>query len=111
MGGNDGLNGLVDPTFGHNNGINQPLSVLALNLSFSCQNVRSMNISTKNDITTQKILSICSLKRDFIFLSDLRINSTKQHSAVHDLEKTFLFNGYNFVHNSKTSLRGVGILI
>jgi len=38
-------------------------------LSFSIQNVRSMNVSTKNEITTQKIIAICNLKSDFIFLS------------------------------------------
>jgi len=70
-----------------------------------------MNISTTNDITTQKIICICSLKSDFIFLSDLRLNSAKQVSAVHDLEKTFSFNGYKFLHNSIIPSRGVGILI
>jgi len=80
-------------------------------LTLSIQNVRSLNISTKNDITTQKIVSLCSLKSDFILLSDLRLNSTKQISAVNDLEKTFLFNSYKFIHNSTTSSRGVGFLI
>ena len=51
-------------------------------LTFSTQNVRSMNISTKNDITQQKVLAICKLKTDFIFLSDMRLNSTKQISTV-----------------------------
>jgi len=44
-------------------------------------------------------------------LSDLRLNSAKQIAAVNDLEKTFLFNSYKFIHNSSTSSRGVGILI
>ena len=70
-----------------------------------------MNISTKNDITLQKVLGICSLKSDIIFLSDLRLNSSKQSSAVHDLEKLFFFNGYKFYHNSVVASRGVGILI
>jgi len=69
-----------------------------------------MNISTKNDITVQKIIAICSLKTDIIFLSDMRLNTSKQISALHDLEKTFLFNGYKLVHNSSLSNRGVGIL-
>jgi hypothetical protein len=79
--------------------------------SFSIQNVRSLNISTKNDLTTQKIIAICNLKSDFIFLSDLRLNSTKQISAVHDLEKKLFLQGYKLYHNSFNSLRGVGILI
>ena len=80
-------------------------------ITFSIQNTRSLNISTKNDITVQKVLAICNLKSDFIFLSDIRLNSSKQISAVHDLEKQFFLNGYKFIHNSVTSLRGVGILI
>ena len=82
-----------------------------LGLSFGIQNVRSLNISTKNELTTQKIIAICSLKNDFIFLSDLRLNSTKQIAAVNDLDKQFSFNGYKLIHNSCTSSRGVGILV
>jgi hypothetical protein len=62
-----------------------------LNLSLSIQNVRSLNVSTKNDITTQKIIAICGLKTDIIFLCDLRLNSEKNIHAVHDLEKQFFF--------------------
>ena len=107
-----------DPLRGHNlaaddNRIlnNNAMGNFNLNISISIQNVRSLNISTKNDLTTQKIISICSLKTDFIFLSDLRLNSLKQKAAVHDLEKTFAFNGYKFLHNSHIPSRGVGILI
>ena len=82
-----------------------------LNLNLSTQNVRSFNISTKNDITIQKIIAITSLKSDIIFLSDLRLNSTKQISAVHDLEKQFFFKGYKIFHNSTGPSRGVGLLI
>jgi len=80
-------------------------------ISFAIQNVRSLNISTKNEITTQKIMAISNLKSDFIYLSDVRLNSNKQVSAVHDLEKQFFLNGYKLFHNSTTSLRGVGILV
>jgi len=79
--------------------------------SISIQNVRSLNISTIDDLTTQKIIAICNLKSDFIFLSDLRLNSNKQISAVHDLEKKLFLQGYKLYHNSFNSLRGVGILI
>ena len=73
--------------------------------------MRSLNISTKNDITIQKILAICNTKSDFIFLSDLRLNSSRQSSAIHDVEKHLFFNGYKFYHNSIIPSRGVGILI
>ncbi len=81
------------------------------NLEFCSQNVRSFNISTRNDITVQKVLAITSLKCDIFFLSDLRLNSVKQKSAVNDLEKQFFFRGYKFLHNSVAPSRGVGILI
>ena len=80
-------------------------------MRFAIQNVRSLNISTKNDITLKKILAIVSLKTDIIFLSDIRINSDLQSSAIHDLKKHLFFNGYKLFHNSKTSSRGVGILV
>ncbi len=35
----------------------------------------------------------------------------KQSAAIHDLEKKFKLKGYDFIHNSKGSSRGVGILI
>jgi len=79
--------------------------------SIAIQNVRSLNVSTKNDISTQKILAICKLGTDIIFLSDLRLNSSKQVSAVHDLDKKIFLKGYKFYHNSCSSLRGVGILL
>jgi len=93
------------------NNINLPLTLMTLGLSFASQNVRSMNISTKNSITTQKVVSVCSLRKDFIFLSDMRLNTVRQYSAIKDLEKQFNFNGYTLLYNSPNSQRGVGILI
>ncbi len=90
---------------------NMPNNTSALGLSISCQNVRSFNISTKNDITQKKIIAIASLKSDIVFLSDIRLNSTKQISAKHDLEKKFFLSGYKLFHNSSLPSRGVGILI
>jgi Reverse transcriptase (RNA-dependent DNA polymerase) len=46
-----------------------------------------------------------------ILLSDIRLNSSKQSYAVHDLTKKFRFYGYDFYHNSTLSSRGVGILV
>ena len=91
--------------------INLNYNSSVFNLNLSSQNVRSFNISTKNDITIQKILAITSLKSDIVFLSDLRLNSSKQISGVNDIEKQFFFKGYKFFHNSTLASRGVGILI
>jgi exonuclease III len=102
------LNPLFNPN--HEADLNFPI-LSNDHLSFSTQNVRSMNISTKNDITLQKILAICNLKTDFIFLSDLRLNSVKQIASLNDLKKRFFFNGYKLLHNSSLPSRGVGILV
>ncbi len=84
---------------------------MKLNLNFSTQNVRSLDISTKNIITEQKILPVTKYGSDVIFLSDLRLNSYKQIEACKDLNKMFYLLGYKFIHNSTTSNRGVGILV
>jgi exonuclease III len=86
-------------------------TVNTLDFNFSTQNVRSLNISTKNVITEQKILAIVKGGCDIIFLSDLRLNSLNQSTACKELVKTFYLHGYKFIHNSKISSRGVGILI
>jgi hypothetical protein len=44
-------------------------------------------------------------------MSDIRLNSSKNKHTTHGLEKKFFIRGYKFFHNSKTSSRGVGILI
>jgi hypothetical protein len=38
------------------------------NFSFASQNVRSLNISTKNDITCEKIMSVTQCRCDFIIV-------------------------------------------
>ena len=80
-------------------------------ISVASQNLRSLNISTKNKTTRDKIFAITKEKFDVILLCDLKLNSSLQKSAVHDVEKYFLLNGYKFYHNSVSSVRGVGILI
>ncbi len=67
------------------------------NFSFASQNVRSLNISTKNDITWEKIISITQCRCDFIMLSDIRLNSMKLKSAVHDIEKNFFSGDINYI--------------
>jgi exonuclease III len=58
-----------------------------------------------------KVMAIVKKRDDIIFLSDIRLNSDKQIAAVNDLTKVFFNEGYDFYHESKNSLRGVGILI
>ena len=96
----------ADPNAG-----NPPVNLKPPNLSFASQNLRSLNISTKNKITRDKIFTITREKQDIILLCDLKLNSTVQKAAVHDVEKYFLLNGYKLYHNSKNSTRGVGVLI
>ncbi len=79
--------------------------------SFSIQNVCSLNSSRPSQKTSQKIRAIVKGEHDITFLSDVRLNSCKQKSAVHDIEKKLSFLGYKFYHNSSGSSRGVGILI
>jgi hypothetical protein len=85
--------------------------VKTLDLNFSIQNVRSLNISTKNIITDQKILAVVRLGSDIIFLSDTRLNSNKQCVPCKEIVKRFYLLGYKFIHNSPLSNRGVGILL
>ena len=56
-------------------------------------------------------MALTKQKHDFILVCDVRLNSLKQSAAIHDLEKKFKLKGYDFIHNSKSSSRGVGILI
>jgi exonuclease III len=81
------------------------------NLSFCSQNLRSLNVSTKNNITKEKIYAITQEKTDVILICDLKLNSDVQKAEVHDVEKYFMLNGYKLYHNSTKSTRGVGILI
>ncbi len=81
----------------HANGL--PVNSKAQNLSFASQNLRSLNISTKNRITRDKIFAITREKQDIILLCDLKLNSNIQKAAVHDVEKYFFLNGYKLYHN------------
>ncbi len=56
-------------------------------LSFSCQNVLSLNVSTRNSKTDLKILAVTKKNIDVILLSDTRLNLDKQTAALHDLTK------------------------
>jgi exonuclease III len=56
-------------------------------------------------------LAVTKRRCDIIFLIDIRLNSEKQKSAVHDIEKKLFLLGYKMYANAKHSSRGVGILI
>jgi len=80
-------------------------------LCFLTQNVLSLNISTKTNKTDLKILALTKQNSDIICLSDTRLNSLKQVASLNDLKKKFFSKGYNLLHNSKSSSRGVCILL
>ncbi len=80
-------------------------------INLMIQNVQSLNISTMCKKTSKKIFSITREKDDIILLSDIRLNSSKQVSAILDIKKRFAFRGYDFLFNSTRNSRGVGILI
>jgi exonuclease III len=44
-------------------------------------------------------------------MSDIRLNSQTQTHAIDDITKKINFAGYEFLFNSPTASRGVGILI
>jgi exonuclease III len=80
-------------------------------INISSQNCLSLNISTKNSKTDLKILALTKNDHEIVLLCDIRLNSLKQSAAIHDLEKKFKLKGYDFIHNSRGSSRGEGILI
>jgi hypothetical protein len=88
--------------------IRSPLS----NLTFSIQNCNSLNISTVSDKQMAKLIAITTLCTDIILLCDIRLNNDTD--AISKITKTFKCNSkrnYNFLYNSSTNSRGVGILI
>jgi hypothetical protein len=73
--------------------------------------VRSLNVSGNKDKMVLKVRALVKNKHEIIFLSDTRLNSTKQIAAMNDFKKTFFAEGCDFYHQSTLSSRGVGILI
>ena len=84
-------------------------------LTISGINCNSLNMSTTSKHNQlRKIYGITKLKTDLIFLSDIRICNRNLVSGIADITKTFSTNpyqSYNFLHNSSSNKRGVGILI
>jgi exonuclease III len=75
------------------------------------RNCQSLNVSTKNKKTSKKLLALINTGADILLLSDTRLNSLIQVSALNDITKMLEFNGYNLFHNSPFSNRGVAIAI
>jgi exonuclease III len=82
-----------------------------LNLNIISQNCQSLNVSTKNRKTTQKIVALTKTGADIILMSDIRLNSLIQIAATNDIAKKLEFNGYEFYYNSPFASRGVGIAV
>ncbi len=81
-------------------------------ITLAAQNCNSLNISTKCDKQLTKIVAITSLCSNIIFLSDIRMGCSAEHSEK--ISKMFLTNStkkYQFIFNSSKSSRGVGMLI
>jgi len=82
-----------------------------LNLSISCQNCNSLNVSISCPKQLKKIKSIVDLDTDIVFLSDIRLNNNEN---LGDIENAFLnatVNKYKFIYNSTRNKRGTGILL
>jgi exonuclease III len=82
-----------------------------MNFTITSQNCQSLNISTKNRKTAQKITALTKTGSDVLFLSDIRLNSLIQTAAINDIRKRLEFNGYDFFFNSPFASRGVGIAL
>ena len=81
-------------------------------ISVASQNCNSLNISTECRKQLTKMLAITALLTDFIFLSDIRLNTSEIH--IERIRKHFLYEGkrsYKLYTNSDLNRRGVGILM
>ncbi len=66
----------------NNNNVNQENT---FNFSFKSQNVRSLNVSTRSTLTTEKIYAITQSKEDIIFICDTRLNEEHQKPAITEI--------------------------
>jgi len=84
------------------------------NLTFSSQNVNSLNLTGPSKNLDAKVAAITSTKSDIIFLSDVRLvnpqgvnNDFRVATAFKDSKN----RSYSMYHNSKKNSRGVVILV
>jgi exonuclease III len=105
----------VLPTSKSCNSINMENTAILQDLTISCLNVNSLNMSNvSKEIQLRKILGIVKLKSDLIFLSDTRLSNRNLVSCKEDVTKILLNNttcSYRSIFNSTKNKRGVGILI
>jgi hypothetical protein len=84
-------------------------------ISISSINCNSLNMSSvTKHVRLRKFYGICSLKTDIIFMCDLRLCNKAGLTDLKFANDTFAVNpycSYNFIHQSTTNSRGVGILI
>ena len=83
--------------------------------SIACINCNSLNMATvAKNIRMRKFYGIVSLKTDVIFVADIRLcnkNGVGDFAFAKKIFATNPYGSYNFIHNSRTNCRGVGILI
>ena len=85
-----------------------PISISGIN----CNSLNMSDIGSFHHLL--KIYGITRLKSDFICLSDIRLCNKRGVSNLAAITQTFLVNpysSYQFLHNSHSNKRGVGILI
>jgi len=94
--------------------VNNTGSMPIRNVTVGAVNCNSLNLSATNKQSQiSKIYAIAKMKRDIIFLSDIRL-SKKKESDIADIHTNFLtnpYNAYTFLYNSTQNKRGTGILI
>jgi len=85
------------------------------NLTFSCINCNSLNMSSSSKILQQtKLYGTAKLKTDIIFLADIRLSNRSLISNANNISNVFRTNpyaSYRFLYNSSQNKRGTGILI
>jgi exonuclease III len=84
-------------------------------INFASINCNSLNVSNMSSLHHKmKIYGIAKLRKDIIFLSDVRVNS-KNSVVMNSLKQSFLCNPYGkfeiFLNSTSSSSRGVGILV
>jgi len=87
------------------------LSSILSNLTFGCQNVNSLNVSTNCPKQAEKLTALTNSGCDIIFLSDLRLSNCR---VKEDLAKFLLLSTvkqYQCFFNSTKNKRGAGVLI
>jgi hypothetical protein len=81
-------------------------------ITVASQNCNSLNISTECRKQLTKMIAITALLTDFIFLSDIRLNTSAVH--IERISKQFLYEGkrsYKLYTNPNINRRGVGLLM